>query len=254
MTGFEFIAKAFKASYTDIAKRLDLTTSTVADWASGRRPIPKGKLSLVSKLFKVDEEFFKKKELSEVEKIKIEINYLERASKRDSFHLEDIIRDDEGNDIEVYQWYNPHEGDLRYKYEELAYEELTVRLNRILNNDFNVDMQFHRARNHYHVFRDIADLLDQDEGKKEIEEYEEITEDEFLRRKKIAKKVNALSTMLKFLNGGKLVAFGKIDAFEKELFEILQKYEVIDTKQSYIEEEEDIFDQVDSDSIRSMDS
>lgn len=253
MTGFEFIAKAFKASYTDIAKRLDLTTSTVADWASGRRPIPKDKLSLVSKLFKVDEEFFKKKELSEVEKIKIEINYLERASKRDSFHLEETIRNEEGNNIEVYTWHNPHEGDLRYKYEELAYEELSLRLNKILNYDFQLDMQFHRARNHYNIFREIADLLDQDEGKEEIEEYEEITEDEALRRKKITKKVNALSTTLKFLNGGKLVAFGKIDAFEKELFEMLQKYEVIDTKHRNTEDKKDIFDQVDPSFINNMD-
>ncbi|WP_127490462.1 helix-turn-helix domain-containing protein [Paenibacillus ehimensis] len=61
MTGFEFIAKVFKASYTDIAKRLDLTTSTVADWASGRRPIPKDKLPLVSKLFRIDEEYFRRR-------------------------------------------------------------------------------------------------------------------------------------------------------------------------------------------------
>ena len=253
MTGFEFIAKAFKASYTDIAKRLDLTTSTVADWASGRRPIPKNKLTLVSQLFKVDEEFFKKKELSGVEKIKIEINYLERASKRDSFQYEDTIRDDEGNNIEVYQWHNPHEGDLRYKYEELAYEELSVRLNRILNYDFGLDMQFHRAKNHYHIFSKITDLLDQDEGKEEIEEYEEITEDEALRRKKITKKVNALSIMLNFLNGGNLLAFGKIDAFDKELFEMLQKYGIIDTKHQDVEEKEDIFDQVDPASIHNMD-
>jgi transcriptional regulator with XRE-family HTH domain len=252
MTGFEFIAKAFKASYTDIAKRLELTTSTVADWASGRRPIPKDKLSLVSKLFKVDEEFFKKKELSEVEKLKIEINYLERASKRDSYHLEETIPDDEGTMIEVYRWHNPHEGDLRYKYEELAYEELSVRLSRILNYDLHLDMQFHRATNHYLVFREIADLLEQDEGKEEIEEYEDISEDEALRRKKMAKKVNALSIMLKFLNGGKLLAFGKIDAFEKELFEMLQRYGIIDTKHQHIKEIEDIFHQVDPASIHNM--
>ncbi|NQX64616.1 helix-turn-helix domain-containing protein [Paenibacillus alba] len=62
MTGFEFIAKAFKVSYTDIAKRLNMTPSAIADWASGRRPIPNDKLPLVSKLFRIDEEYFKKKE------------------------------------------------------------------------------------------------------------------------------------------------------------------------------------------------
>jgi transcriptional regulator with XRE-family HTH domain len=250
MNGFEFITKQFKVSYTDVAKKLNLATSTVADWGSGRRPIPKDKLVIVAKLFKIDQEYFKKKELTEVEKIKIEINHLERASKRDSFHLEDTITDDDdGSEIEVYKWHNPHEGDLRYKYEELAYVELSVKLNQILNHDFHLDMQFHRAKNHYHVFKKIAELLDQDEGKEEVEEYEVISEEETQRRKKVSKKVNALRVMLDFLNGGKLLGFGKIDPFDKELFELLRKYEVIDTKSRRVEEKEDIFDIVDSEQI-----
>jgi transcriptional regulator with XRE-family HTH domain len=244
MTGFEFIAKAFKASYTDIAKRLNITTSTVADWASGRRPIPRDKLPLVSKLFRIDEEYFKKKELSEVEKIYIEINYLERASKRDSFQLEDTIIDD-GKEIEVYSWYNPHEGDLRYKYEELAYEELYVRLKQILNYDFHLDIQFHRTKNHFQVVTQLVDLLEKDEGKQGIERYEDITEEELLSRKKISRRVDTLSTMLQFLNGGKLLAFGKIDEFDNELFNLLRKYGVINTEVPDIEEKEDIFDLVD---------
>lgn len=246
LTGFEFIAKAFKASYTNIAKRLNITTSSVADWASGRRSIPKDKLALLSKLFGIEEKYFKSKELSEVEKIKIEINYLERTSKRDSFILEDTITDDEGNELEVYKWHNPYEGDLRYKYEELAYEELLVRLNRVLNHDLYLDMQVHRARNHYHILSGIADLLDQDDGKEEFYGYEDITVDELQRRKKIAKKVEALRSMVHFLNGGKLLAFGKVDEFDNELFNLLRKYEVIDTAVPDLKVESDVFDQVDA--------
>lgn len=245
MTGFEFIAKAFKASYTDIAKKLNLTTSTVADWASGRRPIPKDKLPLVSRLFKIDEEYFKKKELTQIEKIKIEINYLERASKRDSEQVPDTIIDDDGNQIEVYSWFNPHEVDLRYKYEELEYEKLYERLRKILDHDFHLEIQFYRSKNHFHVVRQLADLLEQDEGKEEIEEHEEITEEEAMRRKKVSVKVDALSSMLKLLNSGKLLAFGEDDPFEKELFNLLCKYEVIDTEEHVVDKKEEPFDLVD---------
>lgn len=245
MTGFEFIAKAFKASYTDIAKRLDLTTSTVADWASGRRPIPKDKLPFVSKLFRIDEEYFQKKELTEVEKIKIEINYLERASKRDTHEVEHTITDDDGNVHEAYFWYNPHEGELRYKYEELACEELVLKLKGILIHDFYLDMQYYRTTNHFEIVRKLADLLDQDEGEEGIEEYEEITEEEALRQKKVSIKVDALRSMLHFLNGGELLDFGNIDPFDQELFDLLRKYGVIDTEPPKVEELDDPFDQVD---------
>lgn len=245
MNGFEFIAKAFKASYTDIAKRLNLTTSTVADWASGRRPIPKDKLPLVSQLFKIDEEYFTKKELTQVEKIKIEINYLERASKRNSEPIPDTITDDDGNRIEVYRWFDPHEVDLRYKYEELAYERLLERVKKILYHDLYLDMQYYRSRNHFHVVRQLADLLEQDEGKEENEEYEVLSEEEAIRWKKVAVRVDALNSMLKFLNGGKLLAIGEDDPFENELFHLLRKYEVIDSEEQKVEKKEEPFDLVD---------
>lgn len=245
MTGFEFIAKAFRASYTDIAKRLNLTTSTVADWASGRRPIPKDKLPLVTKLFRIDEEYFKKKELTEVEKTKIEINYLERASKRDSHQIPDTIRDEEGNEHEVYSWYNPHAGELRYKYEELAYEELTLRLKQILNHDFNMEMEYHRTQNHFHVVRMLADLLGQDDSTDGMEEFEDISEEEIQRRKKVSKKVYVISRMLYFLNGGELLAFGNIDELDKEIFHFLHKLEMVDTEFPDIEKCDEPFDHVD---------
>ncbi|NEW04708.1 helix-turn-helix domain-containing protein [Paenibacillus sp. SYP-B3998] len=230
MTGFEFIAKAFKASYTDIAKRLNMTPSAIADWASGRRPIPKDKLPLVSKLFRIDEEYFKKKELTEVEKIKIEINYLERLSKRDTEQIPDTYTDDEGNQHETYFWYNPHEGELRYKYEELAYEELVLRIKRILTHDFALDMEYQRTRNHFHVVKELTELLDQDDGTVGIMEFEDISKEEAQRRRNLADRVNSISRMLYFLNGGKLHAFGKIDEFDEELFKLLRKFKIIDTK------------------------
>ncbi|AIQ11352.1 helix-turn-helix domain-containing protein [Paenibacillus durus] len=245
MNGFEFIAKAFNATYTDIAKRLNLTTSTVADWASGRRPIPKNKLPLLSKLFKIDEEYFKKKELTQVEKIEIEINYLKRASKRDSEQIPETIIDEDGNQLEVYSWFDPHEGDLRYKYEELEYEKLNERLRKILEYDFNLEFQFQRSKNHFHVVRHLADLLEEDEGGEGIEDHEEITDEEAERRKKIHVKIDVLNTLLQFLNGGKLFAFGENDKFDVELFHLLRRYEVIETEAPEIEENEEPFDRVD---------
>lgn len=230
MTGFAFIASVFKASYTDIAKKLGLTTSTVADWASGRRPIPSDKLDVLTKLFRIDQEFFCKKELTEVEKIKIEINYLERVSKRDSFELEETITDDDGIQHQVYTWHNPYEGDLRYKYQELACEELLQRISGILYLDEYLELQTYRSKNHYHLLRYTADLLEQDGTVEGNEEFEEVTDEEVERQKKISKKVNALGIMLQFLNGGNLLAFGQNDTFSEALFYLLREHEIIDTE------------------------
>src|SRR5690606_14728898 len=124
---------------------------------------------------------------------------LERASKRDSEPIPDTIIDDDGNRIEVYSWFNPHDVDLRYKYEELEYEKLYERLRRILDYDLRLEFQFYRSRNHFHVVRHLANLLEQDEGKEEIEEYEALSEEEAMRWKKVAVRVDALNSMLKFL-------------------------------------------------------
>jgi transcriptional regulator with XRE-family HTH domain len=241
MTGIAFIANVFKASYTDIAKKLGLTTSTVADWASGRRPIPSEKLSLLSKLFRIDEEYFRKKELSDVEKIKVEINYLERIAKRDSFTLEETVTDFEGVEHQVYTWHNPYDGDLRFKYEALAREELLQRIRGILHHDEYYELVTYRSKNHYHIYRQTSDLLELDGGELD----EEISKEETEERKKVSLKENALGSMLQFLNGGHLLDFGENDAFHEALFHLLREHQIIDAEPPIKIEREEIFDQVD---------
>ncbi|NQX64615.1 hypothetical protein HQN90_00605 [Paenibacillus alba] len=185
--------------------------------------------------------------MTHVEKIKIEINYLERASKRDSHQVPDTITDDDGNQHEVYFWYNLYEGELRYKYEELAYEELALRLKQILNHDFAMDMEYHRTRNHFHVVRELTELLDKDNGTVGILELEDISKEEVQRRKNVSERVDSISRMLYFLNGGKLHAFGKIDEFDQELFMLLRKFKIIDTEPpKKLKEFDDPFDHVDA--------
>ena len=109
-----------------------------------------------------------------------------------------------------------------------------------------LDMEYTRANDHFKVVKQLADLLAQDEGKEGIEEYEEITEEEVQRRRNVSIKVDALRSMLHFLNGDKLLAFGKIDPFEQELFDLLRKYDVIDTEPPKDKRSHDPFDQVSS--------
>lgn len=236
MTGIAFIAKVFNASYTDIAKKLGLTTSTVADWASGRRPIPADKRAMLTKLFRIDEEFFTKKELTEVEKIKIEIDYLERVSKRDSFEIEQTILDDRGNEHQTYSWHNPYEGDLRYKYHQLACEELFQKVRGILNQDEEEWLTHPRTSLHFQLLERVTRLLNQDRIHHEIQE--EVNDKAAERRKRISLKVDALDIMADLLSGGQLLAFGEENEFKKRLFALLGEFGIISPEPANLKKQE----------------
>lgn len=87
MIGLEYIVKLYNGTYKKLAEKLDITPSTVTDWLSRRRPIPKAKLEALSKLFKLEAEYFQK-ELSKIEEIELRLDYLDRISRRQS----DVVR------------------------------------------------------------------------------------------------------------------------------------------------------------------
>jgi transcriptional regulator with XRE-family HTH domain len=225
MTGVAFIAKVFNASYTDIAKRLGLTTSTVADWASGRRPVPADKRVMLTKLFRIDEEYFTKKELTEVEKIRIEIDYLQRVSKRDSFELEQTFKDDQGMEHQAYCWYNPYEGDLRFKYHQLECEELFQKIKSIIHQKEDEWQINHRSNLHLQLLRRVARLLEQD--RTHDDEQKKATKETAKQRMEISQRVEALEIMVDFVSGGQPLAFGEENEFKKRLFALLLEFEII---------------------------
>ncbi|MGF9912692.1 hypothetical protein ABEX47_17865 [Paenibacillus ehimensis] len=87
--------KVYNGTYKKLAEKLDIAPPTIMAWLSKKRPIPKAKLEALSELFHIEEELFTK-ELNEVEKIQIQLEYLRRLSKRDSFEVPDFFTDDDG--------------------------------------------------------------------------------------------------------------------------------------------------------------
>lgn len=59
MIGFEYICNLFNVQYKDVAEELGITKQTVNSWTSGRRPIPKKYLPILSKNLELMKSIFK---------------------------------------------------------------------------------------------------------------------------------------------------------------------------------------------------
>lgn len=90
--GLEYIVKLYNGTYKELAEKLEITPSTVTDQLSKRRPIPNSKLEALSRLFKLEVEYFQK-ELTKIEEIELQLEYLNRVSKKDSFEIPDYFTD-----------------------------------------------------------------------------------------------------------------------------------------------------------------
>jgi transcriptional regulator with XRE-family HTH domain len=129
--GLEHIVKVYNGTYKELADKLGITASTVTDWISTRRPIPKNKLKALSEMFGKDEEIFQK-ELNEVEKLQIELDFLKMQSKKDAHQITLPFKDEYGFEYEVDRWIDPHEDERRIKTHELEIETVMLKLRQIL--------------------------------------------------------------------------------------------------------------------------
>ena len=93
MIGLEFIVETFRVKYKDLAEEIDISPKTINDWIKGRRNIPEYRLKQLVDFFELDQELFTK-ELTHIEKLKIEITYYSRTDK--SVEYEDTFEDDNG--------------------------------------------------------------------------------------------------------------------------------------------------------------
>ncbi len=70
--GLEYIAFLYNVSFTEIANRVGVSKQTVNSWVKGRRPIADKHLPKLSEMFdNIPKEYFEK-ELSEIDKLKIQ--------------------------------------------------------------------------------------------------------------------------------------------------------------------------------------
>lgn len=94
--GFEYICNLFGISYTDISDKLKISKQTINSWTSRRRNIPQKYLPVLSKEFRIPEEYFQK-ELTEIDKINIqktklnnEINFIDEVNMFDPETADEI--------------------------------------------------------------------------------------------------------------------------------------------------------------------
>jgi len=127
MIGLQYIVKVYNGTYKKLAEKLDIAPPTIMAWLSKKRPIPKTKLEALSALFKIEEEFFTK-ELNEVEKIQIQLEYLRRLSNQDSYEMPDFFTDNDGARQEYLRWVDPYEDERRMLEHELQIETVILNL------------------------------------------------------------------------------------------------------------------------------
>lgn len=94
MIGLVEIAKVFNMQYKEIGERIGVSAQTIQDWVKERRKIPSKRLQQLSDLFNLREVYFTK-ELSELEIMEVQMQYLHSLAKK----VETPLFDEDGNQI-----------------------------------------------------------------------------------------------------------------------------------------------------------
>ena len=220
MIGLEHIVKTYQTSYSEVARKIGVTPSTVIDWVSQRRPITADNKKKLAQLFQIDELYISM-EINQVGKIQIEILYLNQLSEKESYQDSYLDTTEDGEQYEAVIWVDPYENELRMKYEELAIEKLILQMKGILMNEsflsqFKVDANFRLLEN-------ITSILEkapysEDEYGKEISS-------------EVDEKINALTRMVSLLvNEKNVYGFnGESQGLSHDLHLLLHKYNVLPT-------------------------
>ncbi|WP_068773831.1 hypothetical protein [Paenibacillus sp. FJAT-26967] len=124
---------------------------------SKKRPIPKAKLETLSKMFQIEEEYFQK-ELNEVEKIEIQLDYLRRLSNKEAFKMPDFIVDDDGNKHKVMKWIDPYEDERRLLQREYAIETVILQLRSSLYSEL-YNPEFFGDKNYLWILQELSSFF-----------------------------------------------------------------------------------------------
>ncbi|MEF2245381.1 helix-turn-helix domain-containing protein [Paenibacillus sp. IITD108] len=218
MIGLEYIVKLYNGTYKKLAEKLGITPSTVTDWLSRRRPIPKAKLEALSQLFRIEEDFFQK-ELTKVEEIELRLDYLRRESKRDSFEVEDVIADDDGKEYGYTKIIDPHEDEWRMATEELKIEKVILTLQGELYNEL---YELDRGNKAYEIIERMTNVLNESVPLGLDDEQQLQWE------RKHDNRIEALRSMMYFMGiTGFFVWDEEEESFHNELFKLLKKHDLL---------------------------
>lgn len=153
--GLEFIVKTFDEKYRRVAEHLGVSPTTIADWVKGRRKIPIERLKQLSEYFRLKEEYFQK-ELSRLEEIEIQKEYVVRHSQ--TSELERTITDDSGEKYSYVTTVNDSEGIIQLLSQEQKKESLLSDINQIVQVDNGQDYNLS-------FFQDLVRLIKDDSSR-----------------------------------------------------------------------------------------
>ncbi|OBY76630.1 hypothetical protein BBG47_26020 [Paenibacillus sp. KS1] len=156
MVGLQFISDTWQMEYKTVAEKVGVSKQTFQDWIKGRRKIPQQRLERLSDLFGVKEFDLFQKELTESEKIDIQIQYFRRMDVFDEVKVSRI--DENGEEFTTSEVISQNKGIIDYL-EESKETKLIDSIRKAINED--------EYGGNSEVFQDVVKLLCQ--GKQEAE-------------------------------------------------------------------------------------
>lgn len=97
MIGLEYILQLTGVQQKDLAEKLGINKQNLTLWIKGKQNISKKYLPILADFFNIPQEYFQK-DISEIDKIKIQNFKLEQDLEKSVYNYEDTIYDEESDD------------------------------------------------------------------------------------------------------------------------------------------------------------
>lgn len=156
MIGLEFIVKTSNKKFRRVAEHLGISPTTIADWVKGRRKIPTERCKQLAEYFGLKEEYFQK-ELSRLEEIEIQKEYVVRHSQ--TVEYVQTRSDYSGEEYSFVASVNDSEGIIQLLNREQEKESLLTEINQMVQDDngqvYNLNF-----------FKDLLRLINDDSSKR----------------------------------------------------------------------------------------
>jgi transcriptional regulator with XRE-family HTH domain len=133
MIGLQFIAETFHMEYKSIAEQIGVSKQTFQDWLKERRKIPQQRLEQLSAMFGImDKELFQK-ELSDSERLEIQMLYFQKTDKH--YEVEMPVIDHYGNEYTNTHSHSQNKDIIEFLQEKSEEARLVESVERIISTD-----------------------------------------------------------------------------------------------------------------------
>jgi transcriptional regulator with XRE-family HTH domain len=142
LIGLQYIAETFHTEYKSIAEQIGVSQQSLQDWLKGRRKIPMQRLEQLSRLFGIKDLELFQRELSDSEKIDIQILYFQHT---DIFEeIEEPYIDEDGREHTVTHSYSQNRGIIEFLHEKSEEAKLMENVRAVVDSD-NADSDANRT-------------------------------------------------------------------------------------------------------------